>query len=76
MEKIDFENLKILLFSPENVFLKGFPYKPTISDGWFIRKSFKGNIFGAKKQHFQIFKINFLHDEKIFSSNFFLRSRI
>ena len=22
-------------------FLKGFPYKPTIADGWFIRKSFK-----------------------------------
>ena len=39
-----FENLKMLPFCPEKVSLKGFPYKPTISDGWFIRKSFKERI--------------------------------
>ena len=30
-------------------FLKGFPYKPTIRDGWLMRKSFKGKFFGGKK---------------------------
>ena len=80
MEKIDFENLEKKRFFEKLEFLKIIKNRKFSLSNFHLKISkfseifqiFKNLMFFKKNFFFEIFKINFLHDKKIFFTQFFL----